>query len=151
MTISSLKHAIGFPDPMRWGPGEVTFGVPGKPIGINAAYLRAGFSLNRGKGGGKGLILSPAAKDFKFRVSAYALQAWGICGWSLPDVIARRSIELTVIAYNWRGDADASLKLTMDALEGIFYRKDSAVKRAIGDVEESVTGEPYIEITVRRL
>ena len=93
----------------------------GKPVSVNAAYKRRSLA-----GGGKGLMLSPDARAFKHAVATYALLARQRATWPALDAVT--AVDLTIVTFNTRHDADAAVKLTQDALEGILYVRDSVVR-----------------------
>lgn len=119
----------------------ITFTVPGKPVSVNGAYKRRSLA-----GGGKGLMLSPDAKWFKSAVAARALVARQIhSGW--PKLSSVGDVHLTIVTWNARHDADAPIKLLQDALEGILYVRDSAVRSVTASRAKDAAG-PRIVVTV---
>lgn len=118
----------------------MTFTVPGKPISVNAAYKRRNLA-----GGGKGLMLSDAARAFKHAVATYALLARQRARW--PALAAIVAADLAIVTWNCRHDADAPVKLLQDALEGILYVRDSVVHSVTAQKAKD-GGEPRIEVTV---
>ena len=118
----------------------LTFTVPGKPVSVNAAYKRRSLA-----GGGKGLMLSPDAKWFKSAVAARALFARQTTTW--PRLSAVGDVHLTIVTWNARHDADAPIKLLQDALEGILYARDSAVRSVTASRAKDGAG-PRIVVTV---
>lgn len=118
----------------------ITFEVPGKPVSVNAAYKRRNLA-----GGGKGLMLSPDAKWFKSSVAARALFARQCAKW--PPLKAVGAVDLTIVTWNCRHDADAPIKLLQDALEGILYLRDSVVRSVTASRAKDAAG-PRIVVTV---
>lgn len=125
------------------------FSIPRKACGPNEAYLRASWNANRGKGGGKGLILSSAGRDFKDCAAAHALVAAKVGRWPMPGTVKR--VFVTLQAWNSRHDIDAPIKLTLDAFQGILYAKDTAVRRLLVEEPSKDNGAPRIDITVELL
>ena len=119
---------------------SVSFVVPGKPVSVNAAYKRRNLA-----NGGKGLMLSPEARSFKSSVAIYALLARQRATW--PALTAVVAVNLTIVTWNCRHDADAPVKLLQDALEGILYVRDSVV-RSVTAARAKDGGKPRIEVTV---
>lgn len=125
-------------------PGDdckrISFVVPGKPVSVNAAYKRRNLA-----NGGKGLMLSPEARAFKASVAAHALVARQRTTWpALSSVVA---VELAIVTWNARHDADAPVKLLQDALEGILYVRDSVV-RSVTASRAKDGGKPRLVVTV---
>lgn len=122
------------------GQASLTFVIPGKPVSVNAAYKRRNLA-----GGGKGLMLSPEARAFKASVAAHALVARQRTRWpALPAVVA---VDLTIVTYNARHDADAPVKLLQDALERVLYVRDSVV-RSVTASRAKDGGKPRLVVTV---
>lgn len=116
--------------------GGVQFDVPVRPVSVNGRYhgTRSG-----------GFYSDSKAKDFKAAIAAVARAAkpsW----WPALDLIPRRSLIIEIKAYGSRADVDAPGKFAMDALEGIYYTKDSAIKRLVLSVEAG--SEPFLRITI---
>lgn len=118
----------------------LTFTVPGKPVSVNAAYKRRDLA-----NGGKGLMLSSEAKWFKATVGAHALIARQKAKW--PALKSVRAVDLTIVTWNCRHDADAPVKLLQDALEGILYVRDSVVRSVTASRAKDGAG-PRIVVTV---
>lgn len=125
------------------------FTIPCKPVSVNQGYIRAGFSFARGAGGGKGLVLSSAAKEYKSIASAHALIAARKAGWPAPSRVKRVSLWLQ--AWNSRHDIDAPIKFTQDSLEGILYAKDTAVRELHVAEPGKDNGPPRVEVRVEML
>jgi Holliday junction resolvase RusA-like endonuclease len=119
---------------------NVTFTVPGKPVSVNAAYKRRNLA-----NGGKGLMLSEEAKWFKATVGTYALLARQRTTW--PKLSSVLAVDLTIVTWNCRHDADAPVKLLQDALERILYVRDSVVRSVTASRAKDVGG-PRIVVTV---
>lgn len=124
------------------------FTVFRKPVSVNEAYVRAKFSSNRGAGGGRGLVLSAAGREYKEACRAHAKVAATREGWPIPDRV--KSVALLLVAWNTKHDVDAPIKLTLDALEGVVYVKDSVVQRVTCG-KNSDAGKPRVEVTVELL
>lgn len=112
---------------------------------MNAGYVRAKFSLRRGKRGGKGLVLSPAGRAYKSAVRAYATLAARKAGWPDPCSVTACSVEVTT--YNTRHDADAACKLMIDALQGIVFANDRVV-HSIAAYKAKDDGPVRVEIII---
>ena len=125
---------------------RISFLIPRKAVGVNEAYLRAGWNSNRGSGGGTGLILSPAGRAFKECAAAYALVAAKRADWPAPSTVKR--VFVTLQAWNSRHDIDSCIKLTLDAFQGILYVKDSAVRRLLIEEPGKDDGPPRVEVSV---
>ncbi len=123
----------------------LAFTVPRKAVSVNQAYVRARFGLSRGAGGGKGLVLSSAGRDFKDCCRAHAFVAARTHAWPKPDTVRRVTLHIT--AFNSRHDADAPAKLTADALEDVIYRRDNVVE-TITCRKAKDGGKPRIEVVV---
>lgn len=119
---------------------SLTFTVPGKSISVNKRYRGHYHS-------------TPEYTEWKARVRE---QAWlakiAEPVWPPLESIKRHTVEVEIVAFGSRHDCDGPCKAAMDALEGVFYVRDSAVKRVVGDTEDIPKGtEPYIRITVTLL
>lgn len=122
------------------------FVIPRRPISVNQAYARAGFSGKRGAGGGKGLVLTSVGRDYKDAVRSHAIVAAKTQGWPDPEAVTRVSVE--IITWNTRHDADAACKLTIDSMQGVVFVNDRVVRaiRASKDSDESK--KPRVEVIV---
>jgi Holliday junction resolvase RusA-like endonuclease len=122
------------------------FFVNRPPVSTNAMYKRRNMA-----GGGKGLMLSSEARDFKDAVSASAMSARSICRWwpKWPESVKDVSIEITV--YNTKHDVDAPCKLVMDGMEGIVYKNDKCVSSVTAKKEKSADAFPRVEVKVTLL
>lgn len=126
----------------------VRFAVRRKPVSQNAAYIRAGWNSKRGAGGGKGLILSEAGREYKDAVRAMALVAARRIDWPRPELVLRAAVHVTT--YNCRHDVDAPLKLTQDALETVLYTNDRVVEYVTARKASDIHGR-RVEILVEAL
>ena len=104
---------------------DLWFTVPGPPVGKQRA--------RKGRGG---RWYTPAAtRRFERSVAACFLQVKSQAerrGWSL--VVVTKAVELEVECYfadGRRRDGDNVLKAVSDALNGIAYRDDSQIVRAV--------------------
>ena len=119
---------------------KVTFTVPGKPVGLNSAYKRAGTTKGR-----KGFYMTKAAVAFKEHIRARAM---------LADRPAMAAIKahggpyfVEIETYNCRHDADSPTKFILDALEGLYYENDRKVYGVIAHKNKDDLG-PRVKITV---
>lgn len=122
--------------------------VPRRPVSVNAAYARAGFSHRRGAHGGKGMFMTAVGRDYKTAVRARAFAAARLSSWPHPATV--KAVSLEIVTFNTRHDADAACKLTADSLEGIVYTNDRVV-RSITARKAKDDGEPRVEIVVELL
>lgn len=143
MTAAQFEHGE-----MASGPQTLSIFVPRKPVSVNQAYCRAKFSASRGAGGGKGLVLTKAGREFKDAVRSHALAAKLRQGWPPPERV--REVALTITTFNTRHDADSAVKLTADALQGVIYPNDRVVSRITAQ-KGSDAGKARVEICVELL
>jgi hypothetical protein len=132
------------------GQVTVSFVIAGKVVSINAGYVRAKFASKRGAGGGKGLVLSGAAREFKNRVRHAGRIARDRSAWP-HDLFEVEAVRLTIRMWNSRHDPGAGDKFIRDALEGVFYRDDRIVSMGPGDRPTSDKLGARVEIDVELL
>ena len=111
----------------------LSFSVPGKPVGTNAAY-RAG----KGR-----YYLTKDAKAFKERLRAYAVLAKNSSDWK-PS---KKPIGVHIVVWNSRHDADSPVKFCLDALQGIFFENDRIVESVKAEKRKD-NGEPRVDFRV---
>jgi Holliday junction resolvase RusA-like endonuclease len=121
----------------------LTFTVPRKPVSTNQMYVRRSL-----KNGGKGLMLSKNALDFKDAVHIAAWFASKVEGW--PKIGRVKRVSLSITVWNTRHDCSAAEKLVADALEGVLYVNDKAAAPRLNAIGRDA-GEPRVEITVELL
>ena len=122
--------------------------MPGIPCPVNATYQRRSMAL-----GGPGLRKTDRAVEFTERVQLATYRALRAAGLrTFP--FCRDELLLVVFAW-WpsaaaRADFDAPLKPTADALQGILFANDAAVRCGLpwtGVDEEN----PRLEVLIREL
>ncbi len=127
----------------------VRFTIPRKAVSVNDGYVRAGWNSNRGGHGGKGMVLSPAGRDFKDAARAHALVAARQQGW--PKLEAVKRVQVTLRAWNSRHDIDAPIKFSLDSLEGVIYANDPAVRRLVIEEPGKDDRPPRVDVAVELL
>jgi Holliday junction resolvase RusA-like endonuclease len=110
----------------------VAFTLPYPPL-LNRIYRR------RRHGG---MYLTDEGKQFKAAAAEAAHFSFlrPACGGCV-------SVSLTVFRPRRTGDIDATLKLTLDALNGVIYRDDKQVRRLVVDLDDDKSN-PRVEVVV---
>ena len=121
---------------------QVTFRVHGAIAGTNGAY--------HPRKGGKGFYRDAKATAFMENVRREAFVASVTQGWLKLREIGPLEIEVEIVAYGSKSDADKPLKFVLDAMQGIFYDDDKLVGRVIAEKRFGDTKRPFIEVVVRR-
>jgi len=111
------------------------FVVPGSPLSQNLVYRR--------RPGGYGMFMTQEGKLWIKTIQGHAL-ANRPDDWPLDEVV---DLELVHYFSSRRPDSDGPVKLELDALQGILYRKDSQVRDVIFRKRLDAVN-PRLEITV---
>ena len=129
-----VRKAEGLPPPDVLAGGW-SFRMPGRPMGINHAYIQRKGQRHR--------FLKPEAKEWKQTIAAYALRARP-SGWRLDQ---RYRMTLHSCFESSLADVDGPLKLVQDALKGVAWNDDRLVLSS-GCTKEVDRSAPRIEVSV---
>lgn len=112
--------------------------VPRAAMSVNETY-----GVNRNAK--RPFYKTTAAKEFQEAIRAHAFVAARHGKWPQPETIKRRSVTVEIIICGSDVDVDGPIKLALDALQGILYTKDSAVRKVSSEYDEN---EPKRQVII---
>jgi Holliday junction resolvase RusA-like endonuclease len=115
----------------------VQFTVPIAPLGVNNAYEPARWGKRHG------FKKSDEARVYQEQIAFRAKVAMR----SMPPFTGRCRVVLTLFYPDDRSDIDGSIKLNLDALQGVVYRNDRQIRRLVVD-KDIDKDRPRIEFEV---